>query len=245
MGVSGASVGVMVEELVQSVGGYCDGACMVSFVPNAVQLMGQCASASQGKAAWQVTAEWVPAHCTAVPPSPPSPPSAPGAPPADDPMWSMSECDVMSAVVMGTPVASPCKTWDDSTYDYRAYTCGSQVPPAALVEEMNFNDCAQPCRDLFSNVSKTSCSLTSLLPASMSQAIGPTVDGMLRASELNYDTACRAYDACTRFGVESARNMSKCSTAIGSYQAGESCPAACVDSALGLSGNNPCRPNLH
>ena len=105
-------------------------------------------------------------------------------------MFSMpDECDVMSAVVMGTPVASPCRTWDDSTYEYRAYTCGSQVPPAALVEEMNFNDCAQPCRDLFSNVSKTSCSLTSLLPASMSQAIGPTVDGMLRASELNYDTA--------------------------------------------------------
>lgn len=74
----------------------------------------------------------------------------------------------------------------------------------------------------------------------MRQSVAPTVNAVLQSADVNYGTACRAYDACSVYGVEAARNASACFAAISTYQAGESCPAACIDYALGVSPSNPC-----
>jgi hypothetical protein len=111
----------------------------------------------------------------------------------------------------------------------RTYSCGNQVPPASLIEQMNFNSCAQPCQDLASNISVASCTLSKMLPP-----------GVLQNTERAYVAACRAYDACSVHGVATSRNASLCSAAISTYQLGDSCPAACINFALGASPSNPC-----
>ena len=156
VGQLAAVVAASVDELMPMVSGYCDGSCVSSFVPEVAQLMSRCAEASQGKSASALAAEWVPAHCTQVTtPSPPAPPPMSGG----SPSWEWTPyCDVMTAMLTGEPMATECKVWSASMGE-RTYRCGNQVPPASLIEQMNFNSCAQPCQDLLSNVSESSCSL--------------------------------------------------------------------------------------
>lgn len=116
VGRSTAAVAPYVDQLTSMVSGYCDGACLSSFVPEVAQLMTQCASASAGKSAPALAYEWVTAHCTQV---------------TTSSGWT-PQCDVVTAMMTGKPLPATCQVGGQQVQLRQPDSSGDSDPAAQL-----------------------------------------------------------------------------------------------------------------